>query len=343
MNKLVICLLVAVCLLGFALILLNERMGTEVATPVVSEKIQPVDTETGQTPIVKQNTADKTDQSELSGTEAREKALADRTSQTSSLTPSPRVQTESVNKALDEILSDRAAEVQAPNQQASIVQQSSIADLVVETPQLPKIDEAISIASDPQTIESTVPQPNIVDADENANKRSPGEPDPLKKQDGKIMEVKKKEDSNTDSSKKNDKNVKAAVQKTIEESTDKNKTPTTSKAKTSSVSLFTVFTRENGATVRLRTNTPLPYSVAQLQNPKALVKELQKPDRLMFDLTGTWDIKEPAVPNNVIVNKVRVGKMADRARIVVDLKEKPKKVRVKIAEKKDGLDIFLDR
>ena len=48
MNKIVVGLLVAVCLLGFALILLNERMGAEVATPVVSENVQPREVQEGQ-------------------------------------------------------------------------------------------------------------------------------------------------------------------------------------------------------------------------------------------------------------------------------------------------------
>ncbi len=55
---------------------------------------------------------------------------------------------------------------------------------------------------------------------------------------------------------------------------------------------------------------------------------LQGPDRLVVDLPGSWDVKVPGVPKNNIATKVRVGRQADKTRIVIDLSAVPASHRV---------------
>lgn len=341
MNKIVIGLLVAVCLLGFALILLNERMGSEVASPTVTEKPQQLASQEIPQPVA-QRAQEKNSELGEGASEDGSKVTQEVAVEVKGV-ESTVVRPDIANKALDEVLSERTAEVQAPNQQASIVQQTSVTDLVVESSQLPKIISDIPRVAEPQAME-VGSYPVSADMKESADKPSTSTAVIAKEENVKPDGGEKSGNPKVAVSPQNNE-VKAneVAKSTVGDKKDTGKGASVAKAKTLSVTLFTVFTRENGATVRLRTNGPLPYSSAQLQNPKTIVKELQKPDRLMFDLTGAWEIKEPAVPNNIVVNKVRVGKMADRARIVVDLKDKPRKIRVKIADKKDGIDIFLDR
>lgn len=343
MNKIVIGLLVAVCLLGFALILLNERMDTKVAPPVIAENVQPPLHSVGISSDLQQppQAASKTAGAAVSGDD-RKAIMPNNAAEVAEDVPET-IQPAIVNKkGLDEVLSERASEVQAPNQQASIVQQTSVTDLLVESPPLPKIITDMPIVPEPQPLDNTN-QSTDSEKKESLNKQ-PAAVNMAKVQDVSSGEAAKQDSSLASvSTPKSEVKSKDAPKNPADDKSNKAKVIATPKSKTLTVTLFTVFTRENGATVRLRTNAPIAYSSAQLQNPRTLVKELQNPDRLMVDLTGSVEIKDPAIPNNVIVNKVRVGKMADRARIVVDLKEKPKKIRVKIAEKNDGFDIFLDR
>ena len=80
------------------------------------------------------------------------------------------------------------------------------------------------------------------------------------------------------------------------------------------ISRFVVFARDKGATVRLEGNAPLRYKSMNLTNP----------DRVVVDLDGQWQIKAPGVPKNPLVSNVRIGKMADKTRVVIDSRQNPK-------------------
>lgn len=105
-------------------------------------------------------------------------------------------------------------------------------------------------------------------------------------------------------------------------------------ARDKSITRFVVFAREKGATVRISGNGPLNYKSMVLENP----------DRVVIDLDGDWkDAKAPGVPKNDLVSNVRVGKMGENTRIVIDLKEKPRVSRVIAAKNGDSVDIRVDR
>ena len=100
-----------------------------------------------------------------------------------------------------------------------------------------------------------------------------------------------------------------------------------------SISRFVVFARDKGATVRLEGNAPLRYKSMNLTNP----------DRVAVDLDGQWQIKAPGVPKNPLVSNVRIGKMADKTRVVIDLKAKPQNTRFVLAKDGNTLDVRVDQ
>ena len=99
------------------------------------------------------------------------------------------------------------------------------------------------------------------------------------------------------------------------------------------ISRFVVFARDKGATVRLEGNAPLRYKSMNLTNP----------DRVVVDLDGQWQIKAPGVPKNPLVSNVRIGKMADKTRVVIDLKAKPQNTRFVLAKDGNTLDVRVDQ
>lgn len=94
-----------------------------------------------------------------------------------------------------------------------------------------------------------------------------------------------------------------------------------------------VFVRDTGATVRLAGNGPIKYKSMTLENP----------NRIVLDLDGQWQIKAPGVPKNDMVGNVRIGKLPDRTRVVIDLKAKPRATRVILAKDRDSLDVRIDK
>lgn len=314
MNKLVIGLLVSVCLLGFALILLNEHLGSNISA-TAPEKTPPV------------IAADATIQES-----APQIVQNDKPADTPILPNA--IQDNELQKEKDQVVVEvpvPPTELKVPSaveQDTAILSPAPSSEVPPVTVQ--PVDEHKIVVSSPQEksetkAEKTETKPVV----KPETKDKPSEPRQTVTPETKKVETQAKQEKAT------------PVKKAVEPK--EKSAPTAGKGSASAVTLFTVLVRENGATVRLRANTALPFSASQLQKPEHIVKQLQNPERLMFDLTGAWDVKDPGVPNNVVVSKVRVGKMADRMRIVVDLKEKPKRMRVKVTEKKDGLDIFIDR
>lgn len=54
-------------------------------------------------------------------------------------------------------------------------------------------------------------------------------------------------------------------------------------------------------------------------------------------------IKAPGVPKNPLVSNVRIGKMADKTRVVIDLKAKPQNTRFVLAKDGNTLDVRVDQ
>lgn len=99
------------------------------------------------------------------------------------------------------------------------------------------------------------------------------------------------------------------------------------------ITRFVVFTRNTGATIRLTGSTPVAYTSMNLSNP----------ERLVVDLQGQWDVKAPGVPTNPLVTNIRIGKLSDKTRIVIDLQAKPKSTRFIPSKKSNMLDIRVDQ
>lgn len=111
--------------------------------------------------------------------------------------------------------------------------------------------------------------------------------------------------------------------------------PTPQQQGDKNITRFVVFSRDNGATIRLSGNGRLNYKNMVLENP----------DRVVVDLDGEWKFPpNPGIPKNDIVNSVRVGKLGDsKTRVVIDLKSKPKSARVLPAKTGDSIDVRVDK
>ncbi len=99
------------------------------------------------------------------------------------------------------------------------------------------------------------------------------------------------------------------------------------------ITRFIVFARDKGATVRLVGTAPIDYKSMALDTP----------ERLVIDLEGKWQIKAPGVPKNPLVTNVRLGKFADKTRIVIDLSGKAAHTRYILSKDKLSLDIRIDQ
>lgn len=99
------------------------------------------------------------------------------------------------------------------------------------------------------------------------------------------------------------------------------------------ITRFVVFARDKGATIRLVGTAPLNYKNMTLNNP----------ERLVLDLEGKWQIKAPGVPKNPLVTNIRLGKMDDKTRVVIDLSGKPAHVRYVLSKDRLSLDIRVDQ
>lgn len=99
------------------------------------------------------------------------------------------------------------------------------------------------------------------------------------------------------------------------------------------VTRFVVYARESGATIRLVGSSPIAF-----KEPFAL----KEPDRVVVDLVGDWKIKAPGVPKNPLVTNVRLGKMDNRTRVVIDMNG-PARVRYTLSKDHKQLDVRVDR
>lgn len=101
-----------------------------------------------------------------------------------------------------------------------------------------------------------------------------------------------------------------------------------------SIQRFVVFARDKGATVRITGSGKMNYKSMTLENP----------NRVVVDLDGDWKFPDRfPVPKNELVNSVRIGKIDNKTRVVIDLKEKPRTSRIIPAKAGDGFDVRVDK
>lgn len=114
------------------------------------------------------------------------------------------------------------------------------------------------------------------------------------------------------------------------------KAPTASseKNKEKAVNRFVIFSREKGATIRIGGTQRIHYNSMTLDNP----------DRIVVDMDGQWQFPpSPGVPKNELVSNVRIGKNGEKTRVVIDLKEKARVVRIIPSKNGDSMDIRVDK
>lgn len=100
------------------------------------------------------------------------------------------------------------------------------------------------------------------------------------------------------------------------------------------INRFVVFARDGGATIRVGSPAKISFTNMTLENP----------DRVVVDMDGTWQFPaNPGIPKNEMVSKIRTGKLGDKTRVVIDLKGKPRSVRVIPAKTGDGFDVRVDK
>lgn len=106
------------------------------------------------------------------------------------------------------------------------------------------------------------------------------------------------------------------------------------KARERTVNRFVIFSREKGATIRIGGTQRIHYNSMTLDNP----------DRIVVDMDGHWQFPpSPGVPKNEMVSNVRIGKNGDKTRVVIDLKEKARIVRIIPSKNGDSMDIRVDK
>lgn len=106
------------------------------------------------------------------------------------------------------------------------------------------------------------------------------------------------------------------------------------KGKEKTVNRFVIFSRDKGATIRIGGTSRIHYTSMTLDNP----------DRIVVDMDGQWQFPpSPGVPKNEMVSNVRIGKNGEKTRVVIDLKEKARVVRVIPSKNGDSLDVRVDK
>ena len=95
----------------------------------------------------------------------------------------------------------------------------------------------------------------------------------------------------------------------------------------------TVLTRNGGATVRLSASDEITY--------KHMI--LTQPDRFVIDLNGRWDVSTDAIPSNPLVTNIRLGRVKNRTRVVIDMSSQPRNARANLSKNRCRLDVRVDR
>lgn len=287
MNKVILSLILAVCVLGMALIMLNERLGRK---------------------------------SEPASAPAAESSAAAAPDGSAALPPLPREQDQNA-------LSSPAAPSgeQAPEETA--------------LPPLPPLPVDPNEGQDAPVVERDVPQAlpreNTTPAPQaDASRPQPPAAPAAEKTPADTFAAQRKKTGAAAQAEKG-KTEKNRAEKPKAEKPANDNAPAVAKAAGGErgISRFVVFARDKGATVRLVGSAPIRYKTMTLTNP----------DRVVVDLEGQWQIKAPGVPKNALVSNVRIGKMADKTRVVIDLTEKPARSRFVLSKDGNTLDVRLDQ
>lgn len=289
MNKVIVGLILAVCVLGMALVMLNERLG---------RKSEP-------TPPITQATQGGKEYRELTG-------LREPTIQPDYDSPVRQV---TQPNATDEARALAAEVAEEENARAAL------APPAVEKPRLPEIPD---IPLPPARADRS-PEPQKADAQKSGDDRAKSQDRPAEKPAAKAAAPEKtpaRQDKAAARAPERDEKADRAQAAAAAQQPAKPRAPLSH-----DITRFVVFARENGATVRLNGNGPMKYRVMNLENPDRVVLDIDGdwkfPEKLEVpknDLVNSVrvgragdrtrlviDLKEKPRVNRVIPSKSRDG------------------------------------
>lgn len=294
-------MVLAVCVLGMALVLLNERMGRKPdAEPVATSSAPQIpEPEAVGTPPVPTATPQEIAQSaeNLETREARE-----------ALSPPLMAQ--------NELPEQIPLEPPLPNSGSQEIAGESVTQ-TIDVPQPEPTPEKKPEAA-PEPAREVSPAPQLQPAPKPAPVPEPGpvaSPAPVQP-----------------------KQVVSPAPKSVPAQAKPAQTPSPkvgpAKGERKTITNFVVFAREKGATVRFTGNAPVRYKTLVLDNPH----------RVALDLEGVWEFPDKLpIPKNVLVSAVRPGKPDEKTRVVIDLKDQPRKIQFVDAKDGKGVDVRVDK
>ena len=321
MNRIVIGIVVSVCILGMALIMLNERLSGSKQNLISEQKNVLNQPYTVTTPALKQHMA----QTPLPHQTQNSLGPINYSDETAFNVPSlPEPQKPVViNSERSNIRAQANLETRPHIQQPSPVIKKAEPDIhpiakASENMRMTESEKERSVKTVAQATPTQVRSENKPETKVDLTKKEPA-----------LKETK------TNLQAKESKNVKESKEsKDLKKEAKKDTKKIAESVKNPEIKKFVVFNRDSGATVRLQGSTPiLRYKNLSMHNP----------ERILLDLDGNWKIVAPGVPKNPLVSNVRIGKYPNRTRIVVDLKEKPKNSKIVVAQDRHTIDIRVDQ
>lgn len=342
MNKIIMGLIVAVCVLGMALIMLNEKLGRKPdSAPLTVETPAPV-AEAGSSGSLSLNRPAEDDLMAPLPAPMPTPApgLAPAPAPTLSEPPAPPAFSFGGDQGGTPASLPPLPQAPRPDLSSPMPQEAPSAEMRLPATPVPPVPRM------PDTEErKDIPVPSLASDVVAEREREEASPAPRPATPEKAKPVPPRETRKAEKPAPEPRKETAEKKETVEKKTESRKEEaarkeaprkeTPSRAKSSadkSIERFVVYAREGGATVRLVGNTTISYKPMVLTNP----------DRVVVDLDGDWEIKAPGVPKNELVTNVRIGKMNGKTRVVIDLKE-ASKPRYTLSADRQMLDVRVDK
>ena len=336
MNKIIMGLIVAVCVLGMALIMLNEKLGRKPDPAPVATEAPSVSTseEPGSAGLPSGRPATEDMMTSLPAPSPSPGSKPDPAARAPWLPlprlrprrPSPlaakRIRRRQRCRRCRRRLRPRPSRCRPPRLKWK---RRCRPPSPVPVPPLPEERKDVPVPSLASNVVAAHEREAAADTPREAPEKPKAAPAPGKKEekarDSKAdVETAKAENAREESRKKETPRKEAAPAKAKASSAEK------------SVERFVVYAREDGATVRIVGNANISY--------KPMV--LTGPDRVVVDLDGDWDIKAPGIPKNDLVTNVRIGKLNGKTRVVIDLNSSAK-TRYTLSKDRRMLDVRVDK
>lgn len=339
MNKVIVCLLVAVALLGMALVMLNQQL-----TPKPNPGVDQQQNSTAKLPALPELSGDsvstatvKEDKKPhnlpplpdtLDTPEAIHRAPV--TDNTPSSVDAPAALDTPKKSGESEPVSNISTEKDGQTGKDN-VEASDAPQLQPQTAQLQKRASDSQINEQKNSASDTDETTSAVEKDKNGHKVQPL---PSGKLPTTATELRAdRGPHNQTASKPSPQPVGKPIRGNTQENNKKSVAQSSSRNSGIKSSQLIIYTRDGGVTVRFLSGDVIDF--------KHLV--LTQPDRVVVDLQGKWDVKPAGLPKNNIISNVRFGKFPDRTRVVIDLHSAPTKTAFSLSQNHRQLDVRVDR